>query len=1355
MSARSLTLLAVLATTALAQDAGMAALCNDALAVDNQGAFDNTTVPERTAIAITPGKQLKLDTALVPFNAEKIILPVDQRLSVSYVFESAGATHSIGYVYYEDLVSAGYINTNGTEDSDDDTLNDANTNGIADLHEDLYNLAPQTGARARPYVGLTRRCTTTFTSGGFTYTRPELATVNCGGNFRTNQAVRDASKPLSWSLGLTVLADLIGDTGSYGTNNFNDQGLFGWVPNLLEPPAPENGNRGLGRLVFLLSDDDSDTNVWNGFPSIADATSAVDGIPDYDVSRYDATGRLMTTNPDPGITAADRTVDLGVVPGGKELVFFMISNYDPAHGGDRVYPCLRFNALGACNLHLISPVQIFFSKARLNMDQNPQAANPAAVRNIGCNYPNNGNVTGPAGSPYVGTSQGCWLESATVNRLNTAVYNNLVMPNEAAVVPRPSNNRMPHVLVGAPSTDPYRWIFGFEDLSGGGDRDFNDVVVMINKINGGTARSGTVSGAIPVADADSMTITKVRFRRVDDVSKGRWTEAVPGACNGPPTPSIRYYFAVDCRVCTGGVCTPNPAPRWTEAVFPPGVNEITVDTLDLGLVGSQLCWRVDMTSPRDTCTPVVDDVDIGYQAVRTGDYNQSPPIPIANVSMFGVYETPGAPWNGSSAAKPSPSWRTWDNKQDFSLRGHLYNRRLYDPDSSTPNATSPALLWNAAERLAVSMPGRSGSPLGRRIYTLASNGTRIELKDELALTTTPALPNTLLNTQSLGRYPYDLNRSSAGNSPGDASDRDFLRDWLYGWEDRQGVAAAGCVATGTCRKQGSAAAPIARAWPMGGVQLSAPAVVAAPATASWFNYTTTNERAAYLSNFSEPLKHRQTVAFVGTLTGYLHAFDAGRYRRGNDPCATEQTPRGYFLKAPCSGARDYGTADELFAYAPRALLSQYARNYIGNLPGQSVAPAQINASPAFADVDLGNLGAATAAWTIDTQGRVDRGAKTALVSASGPRSDLVFALDVTDPSKLTVTNASQQRYPIPMWEWRMGSVLPLTNAARQPDTRGSRHSPPIVRADFGTGGKRWIAAIATDYVPNSGTAGTVYLIDLATGQPVSVGNRTVGIVTLENNEGIGGEPSAADIDADGSYDVLYVPSTSGRVFRINFGQLDTNRQVDARIKSCVVADTAATLTAAGVSSTEALRQGIYSPLAIKVLRESTTRVQIYFGTADNPDDPSDAQATRYHVMAYEDENPLGTTCAPAAPLWQQALHDGQQVWGGVSLGRDDVFAVTAVGKASDACNLSPTEDGRLYTVPQVAGVQLYQPPATAQQVRPTVSGGVVYDEQFLFVTVDGKLQGAGSGVWNNAPSANSGARRRMLMWQPLPPGRLP
>lgn len=1360
-----------------------AQLCTDKLAVNTQPPFSVTNMPDRTAIDITAGNKLKLNTALVVFDPEKIILPVDQRLTISYVYESAGATHTIGYLYYEDLVFAGYINDNGTPaDSSDDTLKDVNANGVADFHEDMFNLAPSAGPKSRPYVGDTRRCTTTFNSGGETFTVPELASPNnCDGAFMANRPLKDASNPAAWGGG-DINVDTIGPVspGNESNTDFSDRGLFRSVPNILEPAAPENGNRGLGRIIFVHAEDDGDTNIWNNFSEISDFTTSSDGVPDYDVSRYDATGRLRATNPDPGISVADRTVDLGLVPGNKELVFFMVSGYSPGHGGDRTYGCLRY-AGAKCALHLISPINVFFSKARLNLDQNPSSASPAATRNIGCGYPASGTVTGPPGSPLIGSTQGCWLDGATLGRLNTPAYNNLALPTEGSQVPRPVSGLMPHVLVGAPTNDPYRWIFGFEDLTGGGDRDFNDVVVMVNKENGGGARAATVSTDIPIADANDMTITKVRFKRVDDVSRGAWTESVAGACAGPPSPSIRYFMALDCRICTGGACVRNISPTWSEAVFPPGVNEITVDTLALGLVGSQLCWRVDMTSPRDTCTPVVDSVDVGYQAVRAGDYSRSVVIPIANATMFGVYETPGQQWNSVDplSADPRPSWRTYDNKLDYSLRGHTYFRRLFDPDSATPNATSPALIWDSAQRLTTTISGLSNY-LDRRLYSLKPQGSmatsvqgdRVEVKD--GWTMDQVLPGAWFGTQALGKYPYDLNRSDRGLQPATGQDRNFIRDWLYGWEDRQGAASPMCTASGECKVQGGSN-PVMRAWPVGGVQLGSPAIITPPATPSWFNFVTPAEQLAYTSKFVEPLKNRETVSYIGTLGGFLHAFKTGQYVRGDDPC-TAPSPRGYFQRTPCSGTRNYGDGTELFAYLPNGLLGNFVRNYIGELPGggSPVPPAQVNAPPSFAEVDFGEPSGKM--WEIDNKGRTDRGAKTVLVSSTGPLTDIVMALDVTDPSKKDENDSSKERWPIPLWEWRMGSVLlNWGSPALTPDTRGSRHSPPIIRADFGLGAKkeRWITAIGTDFVPNAGTAGTVFLIDLITGAPVAFDSsgkackrdRTktdsvdncfeAGVIPLQDGEGVGGEPSAVDANGDGSYDVLYVPMTSGRVYRINFADLDTSRPIDRRIKACIVADAAVTTAAAGATAAEAALQGIYSPLALNVVRDGSTKVEFYFGTADNPDDPTDASASRYYVLGYADSSPMtlatGTTCL-ATERWNRPLDPGQRVWGGVTLGATGVFAVTAVGTAADACNLSQTEGGRLYALNNASGASLA---GSGAIIPPAVSGGQVYDEQFIFTTATGELKGSGSGVWNNTPQGGGQPRKRTLIWQPLPPGQMP
>ncbi|WP_404365796.1 hypothetical protein ACIHQR_35565 [Corallococcus coralloides] len=146
------------------------------LDVDRQPDFTPSGFDEVSNMVFQPEGPLRLNVYQGALTSERILFPNEQRLSVAFVHESAGASHALGYVFYDDLVARGYVNTQGTPNSSDDTLVDANGNGIADLHEDLYNLAPPSGAQARPYIGAARRCAPrTFISQGVTLTQPELA----------------------------------------------------------------------------------------------------------------------------------------------------------------------------------------------------------------------------------------------------------------------------------------------------------------------------------------------------------------------------------------------------------------------------------------------------------------------------------------------------------------------------------------------------------------------------------------------------------------------------------------------------------------------------------------------------------------------------------------------------------------------------------------------------------------------------------------------------------------------------------------------------------------------------------------------------------------------------------------------------------------------------------------------------------------------------------------------------------------------------------------------------------------------------------------------------------------------------
>ncbi len=1370
--AGSVVMLCALVLGAASAEAQVAQLCQDSLAQDRQGPFTSSMLTNASAMKLTSNSRLQLDTNLTPLDAERIYFPFTQHVTISYVYESAGASHALGYVYLRDLRERGYVDANGN-------LRDTNTNGIYDLHEDIFNLAPSTSTRARPYVGTTRRCSRTFNSGGFTYSEPELGmNRNCAATFQASRSYNGRN------------IDFIGQFSEdpVDGNGFSDNGLHARVPNLLEPAHPNNGNEGLGRVVFLLADDDGDTSVHRSLSPVNDGNASSNGVPDYDVSAYDATGLQRATNPDTGITTFDRTVNLGTIEGGEELVFFLVvwhsADFQPS--GGQIYPCLRKNTSGQCTLHLRSSTNVYFSKSAWNLDQDILGTNPVAERNIGCGYAAGCNRDNPSGSssscpvtsgPGTGTRLCGWLDSATLSRLNTAAYNNLSMPMERARLPRPANGAMPHVMVGAPSTDPYRWILGFEDLPGGGDRDFNDVVVMINKINGGGMRSGLMSSDLSPEIADDFSITKVRFKRADDNTRKCatapcFTAAVPGACALNPPPTIDYHVAVDCRLKSGNTWTDNPNPSWVRVPFASPVDpnnpqtEVELDFVAMGIHGSQLCWQVTMTSPNERCTPTVDRVEVGYQAVRAGVFTRAAPSTLGNAIVYGGYQTPGQRWGNGwpSAADSTPpaGLRAYDDRRDWSTRGQLYLKSLYDPEA--PDRTNVQTRWSAGRVLALQMES-AADPMTRRLYTMAADGTRVEVKDLLGddASTSPLFPDSLCDVaQVAGRDPFDLNRDGAcrtithpNKRTGDThTDRHFFREWLYGWEDMHDPPPARPAGSNTRRR-----------WPLGGIQHSTVNLLLPPYMDPFALTLPSAERDRYRRNFVEPLQSRASFAFVGTMDGFLHAFDAGAFRapsgqRPEDDCG-HGALRGFFAKsgqcgtAQSPGQRRYGTGQEAFAFLPRGLLSQYVNAYPQYFGSTSLPRPSMNASATVANVDFGIIG--QPAWTRETGAPTrTQGAKTVLVSSTGASSPVLFALDVTNPDR--------PEWPFPLWEYSLQNTALLSafnTAPLLPDHRGGRHAPSVGRMKWG-GDTAWMAAFATDYSPATGRAGAVYLMDLKTGAPKQQGNAAfAGVVTLERGFGVAGPPALVDVDLDGTYDLAYVPSTSGKVWRLNLSQLDPSRPAGSVVSKCAVADAPVDLALRGVP--QPAFQQLHSNVAVKVERgPDGPSVRLYFGTGDNPDDATDGPAQRssyrWHLMAYEDRSPLSQSCTPAQVLYTRALAPGHAVWGGVMLSDSEVLLTTAVGAAADACNLSQTESGVLVVTKQQPTVGNLPAPGTSDQ---RVIGGhgisppVVHDDHVFVLGADGTPRMVGEDNWNNDTALGGNEGTRVLIWKSRQDGRLP
>ncbi|RKG92738.1 DUF4114 domain-containing protein [Corallococcus terminator] len=570
------------------------------LSVDHQPPFTSWGFEQTEGVGFYSPSMIEAEDLRVHIPAERIRLDVDQRVSVTYVSEGSHASSALGFLYYDDLLRLGYLDVHDTyEDSSDDTLADRNGNGIADLHEDLYNLAPRTGLQARRYIGAVPRCPAQFTSGGFTYSQPELAlNANCTPAFQSSARLEDARPGLHPLIDVDVVGSNAPQTPGQG---YSDRGLFARIPNLLEPAHELNRFQGLGHLAFLLADDDADRSTFQQLGAVSDVSAASDGIPDYDVSAYDSSGAPRAVNPDPGISALDRTVDLGVIQGGRELVFFLVvvqeEEHDPA--SNRAYPCLRKQASGRCALHLKTPVSVFFSKAKWNLDQDPLGRTPVAHRNIGCTYQEAcQSPSSPSACTVAGTNQKLcgWLDPVTLARLDTPAYGNIVLPQDAESVAPSGNGNMPHLMMRTVGPNQGRWLMGFEDSNGGGDRDFNDVVFRVNTEG---RFSYLRSKVLSVADP-ACAISRVRFRKVDSMGPG---------CDD--SASFAYAVATDCQVCDGTHCSFNPKPTW-HPVTAPGTQETIIDVSSSP--GHQVCWEARLKTGWFDCRLRIHEVDVGFEA---------------------------------------------------------------------------------------------------------------------------------------------------------------------------------------------------------------------------------------------------------------------------------------------------------------------------------------------------------------------------------------------------------------------------------------------------------------------------------------------------------------------------------------------------------------------------------------------------------------------------------------------------------------------------------------------------------------------------------------------------------------------
>lgn len=864
-----------------------------------------------------------------------------------------------------------------------------------------------------------------------------------------------------------------------------------------------------------------------------------------------------------------------------------------------------------------------------------------------------------------------------------------------------------------------------------------------------------------------------------------------------------------------------------------------------GYTGSRLCWRARFETQDETqCRPLLEALDIRYDMMRPGTYSRSAPSSMANTIFYGTWEllspkesnestehAERREYDLNSGTEYRPSKHYQDGSDDYTARGHFVFRDLYEFNDEgdilnfEDNCTrgNGCWHWDAGKILADII--ESKNPV-RYLYTSDEGGALLRLlpeQDDVYMKIYKEIlksgfRNDIGNT-GIYESKYNFNKDAVV-SP--ANDGAFLVNWLLGWEHPGDQTATPHIPE------------TRRAWPMGAFEFSTPAIVGPPSLSPKMLEI---ERPAYKQNFlcclytivsgnnkccdkniEECCKccnssDRSTVAYLGASDGFLHAFDAGIYRYDKLLHAKDLAKKGGFILP--------GSGEEIFAFIPRKQLYRLSNNYLSQAP-----TALAESSPVVADIDLGYAG----------QWIKGEGAMTALAMAAGKNSPVIFALDVTD------IGLDGSREPRLLWEidlendtiFRNGSKhLTLAERAAElyPDIfptssdpsfvptklnmNSARHSPTIARLNFVTpthndwrneeklDGKnvRWVAIFSSDY-GDGASVGAVHLIDIETGLPVTTsnsngkvstnhpggviaqdGNTLRGLYLLKKGEGIGGEIPAVDTGTDGIAQALYVPTTQGRIYKINtaknesciFADLheDLKKYASEVKKFTSIEDPKQTLLY-GVELPEAhfAYQNIYSSISVVV--EGLNKVHIYAGTGNNPDNASDEadgiSDIYYWLVGITDSSikdaspdPVTGRCVSAyAAITATPLAKGHSVWGGVAASNGSIAVTSAAGTSADACHLKSGEgSGYIYQFNDPSDLQKsvaeMSTTGTTKVVvqstdSPVISAPIFVNGQVVAVTALAKIKTVGEANFNQAVTFDS--MINMLNWQRVPSGRI-
>ena len=599
------------------------------------------------------------------------------------------------------------------------------------------------------------------------------------------------------------------------------------------------------------------------------------------------------------------------------------------------------------------------------------------------------------------TEAGCriqkpWLADVIFNRMDT--FFNVQLSGDYALRIK-ADEQYPHVIVGAPPDDPNQWILGFEDLNADtdeSDMDHNDMVFHIERKTGGTGRLLSEEAITP-GEANAY-FTAVNFEVYDHIPGG----SCRGETNITYYVSIddgenwveitawdsinSYTLEEDGSWILGDPVNPE---IWVQGEPPYTYRSRRIDFAGRGLAGNKLVWKTELVSHREYCAPQIADVRLTGDVATHGSFSRSSPIAQANVLYAGSYQTPAVSWNEKinrghltatrlyQAAEP---YQTASGDQTLWNAGEMLavmnpdDRTIYFPNITINRVIDEQLIDSDGNPLygdgitrtfSGTLANHPVSATTLRIFdtrpetfsdkhtddlkgSLGGTGTINRFSGEWSVTfhraprsgvpiqasysyynassilrvfNTANINNSMLALTEEFVWPEGYVHDFDGDGNITEADGDWLVEWVRGYRQPNS----------SSRKE----------WLLGPIDHSTPALLIPPGTPDWYfgSAVTDGERSSY-DAFKNKHQERDTVLFVGSRAGKIHAFDAGKFRYGDNPKTTSiKELRGHFkwedLSANnpgyCSDTNDcpnYGTGKELWAFIPADLIPRLKNNVL-------------------------------------------------------------------------------------------------------------------------------------------------------------------------------------------------------------------------------------------------------------------------------------------------------------------------------------------------------------------------------------------------------------------------------------------